>query len=203
MSELDRESPARPEQVRLRLIVYPLLLRREPEVWAELRLPTDLTTAEAERVARYVRTLAIDAHRGGATANEAPPIDVATLRRLVNAMNEGERLMKSTPTSSPERGAAVRQWLDSRRELNGILIGRSGHVVAALEEREGLRQRVAALEIALRDTDARMWEWSNDTEPDADADWRPLSVREPRRVNGLLLGRPNGAAREAEEGNGG
>jgi hypothetical protein len=72
---------------------------------------------------------------------------------------------------------------------------------AALAELERLRQRVAALEIALRDTDARMWEWSGETGHDEEPDgtWRPLSVREQRRVNALLLGPADGAAREAEE----
>lgn len=43
-----------------RLIVFPICVRRHPEeVWAELRLPADLSEAEAERVAAYVRTLAL------------------------------------------------------------------------------------------------------------------------------------------------
>jgi len=83
-----------------------------------------------------------------------PGLDVVKLRRLVDAMNEGGRLMTSTPASSPERGAAVRQWLDSRRELNGILIGLSEHVVAALEEREGLRLRVEQAEGEARQANA-------------------------------------------------
>ena len=59
----DRPTPPRG---RHRMITYPFCLRREPEeVWAELRLPSDMTTAEAERVAAYVRALALAAEEGG------------------------------------------------------------------------------------------------------------------------------------------
>jgi len=76
-------------------------------------------------------------------------------------------------------------------------------ILAALEEREGLRQRVTALEIALRDTDTQLWAWTKGHPTDGDREWRPLSVREQHRVNGLLLGPLDGAAREAEEASGG
>jgi len=62
-------------------------------------------------------------------------------------------------------------------------------ILAALEERDELRQRVAALEIVLRDTDALMWEWAGETGHDEEPDgtWRPESVREQHVTNGLLL----------------
>jgi len=114
------------------------------------------------------------------TAQDPEPIDVAALRRLVDGQ-DGSSAMRQNLVS----------WLN----------GHAAAVADAPEERDRLKQRIAALEIALRDTDNQLWGWARGSAYEQDREWRPLSVREQRRVNALLLGPADGAAREAEEVN--
>ena len=105
-----------------------------------------------------------------------PGLDVAALTRRLRALSS--ILDEASEGEADDATAAF------------VLYRKS--ILAALEEREGLRTRVAALEILLRDTDTQLWQWTMGN--GVDPEWRPLSVREQHRVNGLLL-----AAREAEE----
>jgi hypothetical protein len=58
-----------------RLVHFPFPLR--PDVTAEIVAPPDMTTEEAERLARYVRTLAVDGEEGTVAG-----LDLGALRRL-------------------------------------------------------------------------------------------------------------------------